>query len=173
MNFCKSTQYFGHELNSGGVCRLVQINLYQYQKFIYEMVSGSRKCQNAEPEAELPAAVCFLMCSRMPCYLSSRRSISLIDCFVAETWCQRRVESLRLSASSQLDRIKKSRVADSKVDLQFSPSLSFFKLAMMSCIALLSYLAHALAAYALLWTAYARLVHPLRHVPGPFWASVA
>lgn len=43
---------------------------------------------------------------------------------------------------------------------------------MKSFIGLLPYLPLALAAYALLWTAYARLVHPLEHIPGPFWASV-
>jgi len=43
---------------------------------------------------------------------------------------------------------------------------------MTSYITLLSYLPFALVAYALLWTAYTRLLHPLKHVPGPFWASV-
>ncbi len=43
---------------------------------------------------------------------------------------------------------------------------------MTSFIGLIPYLPLALASYALLWTAYARLVHPLKHIPGPFWASV-
>lgn len=43
---------------------------------------------------------------------------------------------------------------------------------MTGYIALLFYSQLALLAYVLLWIAYARLLHPLKHVPGPFWASV-
>jgi hypothetical protein len=43
---------------------------------------------------------------------------------------------------------------------------------MTGYVALLPYIPLALAAYALLWTVYTRLIHPLKHIPGPFWASV-
>jgi hypothetical protein len=38
---------------------------------------------------------------------------------------------------------------------------------------LLSYSSLGLAGYALAWIAYARLFHPLKHIPGPFWASIS
>jgi len=53
----------------------------------------------------------------------------------------------------------------------FSSRLSYLP-TMTSYVALLFYSQIALVAYGLLWTGYARLLHPLRHVPGPFWASV-
>jgi hypothetical protein len=43
---------------------------------------------------------------------------------------------------------------------------------MTSYIALLPDFPLVLAAYVLLVTAYARLVRLLKHIPGPFWASV-
>jgi hypothetical protein len=43
---------------------------------------------------------------------------------------------------------------------------------MTGYITLLVYSQLALVAYALLWVTYARLLYPLKHVPGPFWASV-
>jgi len=43
---------------------------------------------------------------------------------------------------------------------------------MTSYVALLFYFQLALVAYALLWVGYARLLHPLKHVPGPLFASI-
>jgi hypothetical protein len=44
---------------------------------------------------------------------------------------------------------------------------------MTSYTTLLAYSSLALAGYALAWIAYARLLHPLKHIPGPFWASIS
>jgi hypothetical protein len=43
---------------------------------------------------------------------------------------------------------------------------------MTSYTTLLSYSSLIPLWYVLLWIAYARLLHPLKHIPGPFWASV-
>ena len=43
---------------------------------------------------------------------------------------------------------------------------------MTDYITLLVYSQFTLVAYVLLSIAYARLLHPLKHVPGPFWASI-
>jgi hypothetical protein len=44
---------------------------------------------------------------------------------------------------------------------------------MTSYTALLVYSSLALAGYTLAWIAYSRLLHPLKHIPGPFWASIS
>ena len=44
---------------------------------------------------------------------------------------------------------------------------------MLSYTTLLTCSLIALAGYALAWIAYARLFHPLKHIPGPFWASIS
>jgi len=44
---------------------------------------------------------------------------------------------------------------------------------MMNYTTLLVYSSLALAGYALAWVAYARLLHPLKHIPGPYWASIS
>jgi cytochrome P450 len=43
---------------------------------------------------------------------------------------------------------------------------------MTSYTILISYSSLVLLWYVLLWIAYTRLLHPLKHIPGPFWASV-
>ena len=44
---------------------------------------------------------------------------------------------------------------------------------MLSYTTILTCSSLALAGYALAWIAYARLFHPLKHIPGPFWASIS
>jgi hypothetical protein len=44
---------------------------------------------------------------------------------------------------------------------------------MASYTTLLAYFSLALMGYVLAWIVYARLFHPLKHIPGPFWASIS
>jgi hypothetical protein len=44
--------------------------------------------------------------------------------------------------------------------------------AMTSYTILLSYSSLLLLCYVLLWIVYVRLLHPLKRIPGPFWASI-